>query len=69
MRRTPRHPPCASLTAQGVLCVTTVGTTHYRGAADSERVRGDELEIPSGCDVIETDYPYLFRDLDLRRTR
>lgn len=58
-----------SLHANGVMCMISVAPTHDRRASDDERVRGYELEIPSGCDVIETDYPYLFRDLDLRRTR
>ena len=58
-----------SLHANGVMCMISVAPTHDRRASDDERVRGYELEIPSGCDVIETDYPYLFRNLDLRRTR
>ena len=38
-----------------------------RRTTEQERIRGYELEIPGGCDVIETDYPCLFRGLDLTR--
>ena len=38
-----------------------------RRATDAEKIKGYELEIPTGCDVIETDYPYLFQHLNLTR--
>lgn len=53
----------------GVMCMISLAPTHDKRATDAEKVRGYELEIPTGCDVIETDYPYLFRDLDLSRKK
>lgn len=52
---------------RGVMCMISTAPTHDRRATDAERTRGYELEIPAGCDVIETDYPYLFRNLNLER--
>ena len=51
----------------GVMCMISVAPTHDRRATDCARTQGYLLEIPSGCDVIETDYPYLFENLDLQR--
>ena len=45
----------------------SVAPTHDRRATETMKQQGYELEITSGCDVIETDYPYLFQDLDLNR--
>lgn len=56
-----------SLHRNGVMCMISLAPTHDRRATDAERIRGYELEIPAGCDVIETDYPYLFRNLNLTR--
>lgn len=56
-----------SLHRNGVMCMISLAPTHDRRATDAERIRGYELEIPTGCDVIETDYPYLFRNLNLTR--
>lgn len=55
------------LHAQGVMCMISLAPTHDQRATDTEKVRGYELEIPTGCDVIETDYPYLFCNLNLNR--
>ncbi len=55
------------LHANGVMCMISVAPTHDRRATDCARTQGYRLEIPSGCDVIETDYPYLFENLDLKR--
>ena len=51
----------------GVMCMISVAPTHDRRATDCARTKGYQLELPSGCDVIETDYPYLFENLDLTR--
>lgn len=55
------------LHAQGVMCMISVAPTHDRRTPDPERIRGYELELGTGCDVIETDYPYLFVNLKLNR--
>lgn len=62
-----QQPLYDSLHRHGVMCMISVAPTHDRRASEPERIRGYALEIPSGCDVIETDYPYLFRGLDLNR--
>lgn len=62
-----QQPLYDSLHRHGVMCMISVAPTHDRRATEQERIRGYELEIPSGCDVIETDYPCLFRGLDLQR--
>lgn len=51
----------------GVMCMISVAPTHDQRADDALKVKGYELEIPTGCDVIETDYPYLFQNLNLNR--
>lgn len=56
-----------SLHRHGVMCMISVAPTHDRRTTEQERIRGYELEIPGGCDVIETDYPCLFRGHDLTR--
>ncbi len=55
------------LHANGVMCMISVAPTHDQRADDAQKVKGYELEIPTGCDVIETDYPYLFQNLNLNR--
>ena len=55
------------LHANGVMCMISVAPTHDRRADDENRIAGYRLEIPTGCDVIETDYPALFRTLNLNR--
>ncbi len=52
---------------QGVMCMISVATTHDRRATEAMRQEGYRLELASGCDIIETDYPYLFLNLDLNR--
>lgn len=49
------------------MCMISLAPTHDRRATDAEKIKGYELEIPTGCDVIETDYPYLFQHLNLTR--
>ncbi len=51
----------------GVMCMISTAPTHDARLSDENRVLAYELEIGSGCDVIETDYPYLFEGLDLKR--
>ena len=55
------------LHANGVMCMISVAPTHDRRAGDENQIAGYRLEIPTGCDVIETDYPALFRTLNLNR--
>lgn len=52
---------------EGVMCMISLAPTHDRRATDAQKIQGYELEIPTGCDVIETDYPYLFQHLNLNR--
>ena len=56
-----------NLHRNGVMCMISLAPTHDRRATDAQKIQGYELEIPTGCDVIETDYPYLFQNLDLNR--
>lgn len=51
----------------GVMCMISVAPTHDLRTSDADRTKAYELEIGSGCDVIETDYPYLFCNLDTSR--
>lgn len=50
-----------------VMCMISVSPTHDQRATDLERVTGYKLELMTPCDVIETDYPYLFQKLKLNR--
>ncbi len=56
-----------NLHKNGVMVMISTAPTHDQRPLDESKVQGYKLEIPSGCDVIETDYPYLFVGLDLRR--
>ncbi len=56
-----------NLHRNGVMCMISVAPTHDARATESEKVQGYELELSSACDVIETDYPYLFRGLNMNR--
>ena len=56
-----------NLHRNGVMCMISLAPTHDRRATDAQKIQGYELEIPTGCDVIETDYPYLFQNLNLNR--
>lgn len=62
-----QQPLYDSLHRRGVMCMISVAPTHDRRASEQQRIRGYELELASGCDVIETDYPYLFEGLDTNR--
>lgn len=62
-----QQPLYDSLHRQGILCMISVAPTHDRRATEAEKRAGYELELRSGCDVVETDYPYLFLGLDLNR--
>lgn len=62
-----QQPLYDSLHRQGVMCMISVAPTHDRRASEAQKRGGYELELRSGCDVIETDYPYLFLGLDLER--
>lgn len=56
-----------NLHRNGVMCMISLAPTHDQRPVDTEKIKGYELEIPTGCDVIETDYPYLFENLNLNR--
>ncbi len=58
-----------NLHRNGVMCMISLAPTHDRRATDAQKIQGYELEIPTGCDVIETDYPYLFQNLDLNTSK
>lgn len=62
-----QQPLYDSLHRQGIMCMISVAPTHDRRAGEAQKRSGYELELRSGCDVIETDYPYLFQGLDLER--
>lgn len=62
-----QQPLYDSLHRQGVMCMISVAPTHDRRAAEAQKQGGYELELGSGCDVIETDYPYLFLGLNTER--
>ncbi len=51
----------------GVMCMISVAPTHDNRFTEDAKKQGYILEIASGCDIIETDYPYLFSDLKLSR--
>lgn len=50
-----------------VLCMISVSPTHDRAQTDMEKTAGYQTELLTKPDVIETDYPYLFKDLDLKK--
>ncbi len=52
---------------KGVMCMISVTPTHDYRTTDKEKILGYKLELQTGCDVIETDYPYLFQSLKLKR--
>ena len=53
----------------GVMCMISVAPTHDKRVGDKNRVKGYKLELSTGCDVIETDYPYLFQKINLKRKK
>lgn len=67
MIRSDRQELYDKLHEKGVMCMISVAPTHDLRASEADRIKAYELEIGSGCDVIETDYPYLFRHLDTTR--
>ena len=67
MLRSDRQELYDRLHEKGVMCMISVAPTHDRRAGDENQIAGYRLEIPTGCDVIETDYPALFRTLNLNR--
>ncbi len=52
---------------KGVMCMISVAPTHDKLKTDSLRIEKYEPEVTSGCDIIETDFPHLFKDFDLER--
>lgn len=58
-----------SLHSNGVMCMISVAPTHDRCYNDDSKREGyrTELETFVKPDIIETDYPYLFGDLELAR--
>lgn len=56
-----------SLRSRGVMCMISVAPTHDNLAADEAKTEGYLKEIAARPDVIETDYPYLFKSLDLSK--
>ncbi len=51
----------------GVMCMISVAPTHDKKASEQEKTTGYQTEILLKPDVIETDYPHLFRKLDLTK--
>ncbi len=61
---------CENLHKNGVMVMISTAPTHDQRASDADKTYGYIMETtatPICCDVIETDYPYLFEDLDLSR--
>ena len=58
-----------SLHSNGVMCMISVAPTHDRCYNDDCKTEGYKAELQTGIkpDIIETDYPYLFRNMDLSR--
>lgn len=56
-----------ALHRNGVMYMISVAPTHDKLSTDAERVAGYKSEIATRPDVIETDYPYLFANLDLAK--
>lgn len=56
-----------ALHQNGVMCMISVAPTHDKAKEDEIKVAGYKTEIETKPDVIETDYPYLFKDLNLAK--
>ena len=54
-----------SLHVRGVMCMISVAPTHDQCLSDSCKVEGYKAELAMHPDVVETDYPFLFRGLPL----
>jgi glycerophosphoryl diester phosphodiesterase len=56
-----------ALRSKGVMCMISVAPTHDKAPTDAEKIAGYKTEIATAPDVIETDYPYFFANLDLSK--
>lgn len=56
-----------ALHEKGVMCMISVAPSHDQRKDNQDKITGYKLEAHTGCDVIETDYPYLFQGLNLKR--
>lgn len=56
-----------ALHAKGSMFMISVAPTQDRRPTDELRVEGYKLEVKTSPDVIETDYPYLFQGLKLKK--
>lgn len=56
-----------ALHQNGVMCMISVSPTHDKMEGQEMKVKGYKTEIATKPDVIETDYPYLFVDLNLAK--
>lgn len=56
-----------NLHKNNVLCMISVSPTHDKADTDLKKIAGYKEEIITRPDVIETDYPYLFNELNLKR--
>ncbi len=58
-----------NLHKNGVMAMISTAPTHDQRDSDADKIFGYTLELHSDtkCDVIETDYPYLFVGLDLSK--
>jgi glycerophosphoryl diester phosphodiesterase len=56
-----------AMRSRGIMCMISVAPTHDKAPGDDDRVSGYKDEIVTAPDVIETDYPHLFAELDLTR--
>lgn len=65
--RPEEQPLYDALHRNGVMCMISVAPTHDKGKTEAEKIVGYKTEIETHPDVIETDYPYLFRGLDLTK--
>lgn len=65
--RPEEQPLYDALHRNGVMCMISVAPTHDKGKTEAEKIVGYKMEIETHPDVIETDYPYLFRGLDLTK--
>ena len=62
-----QQPLYDALHRNGVMCMISVAPTHDRAESETVKVGGYKMEIKTKPDVIETDYPYLFKGLNLAK--
>ncbi len=55
------------LHAEGVMCMIATSPTHDKLKSDEEKIEKYTMEVATGCDVLETDYPYLFQNINTSR--